>query len=89
MSLWRFNSEDLLFHNKQVYVSEKESVRAELLKLHHNDVLAEHFSVKRTLKLLTQKYYWIDMYADVKEYVTSCDICQRVKVSQYHLYSEM
>ena len=29
------------------------------------------------------------MHADVKEYVASCDICQRVKVSQHHLYSEM
>ena len=53
VSLWRFNSEDLLFHNKQEYVSEEESVKAELLKLHHNDVLAEHFNVERTLKLLT------------------------------------
>ena len=75
VSLWRFNSEDLLFHNKQVYVLKEESVRAELLKLHYNDVLVRHFSVERTLKLLTQKYYWVDMHADVKEYVTSCDIC--------------
>ena len=89
VSLWRFNSEDLLFHNKQVYVSEEESVRAELFKLHYNDVLVRYFSVERTLKLLTQKYYWIDMHTDVKEYVASCDICQRVKVSQYYLYSEM
>ena len=89
MSLWRFNSEDLLFHNKQVYVSEEESVRAELFKLHYNDVLVRYFSVERTLKLLTQKYYWIDMHTDVKEYVASCDICQRVKVSQHHSYSEM
>ena len=75
VSLWRFNSEDLLFHNKQVYVLKEESVRAELLKLHYNDVLVRHFSVERTLKLLTQKYYWVDMHADVKEYIASCDIC--------------
>ena len=53
VSLWRFNSEDLLFHNKQVYVLKEESVRAELLKLHHNDVLVRYFDVERTLKLLT------------------------------------
>ena len=75
VSLWRFNSEDLLFHNKQVYVSEEESVRAELLKLYYNDVLVKHFSVERTLKLLTQKYYWVDMHTDVKEYVASYNIC--------------
>ena len=75
VSLWRFNSEVLLFHNKQVYVLKEELVRAKLLKLHYNDVLVRHFSVERTLELLTQKYYWIDMHADVKEYVASYDIC--------------
>ena len=48
-----------------------------------------HFSVERMLELLTQKYYWIDMYADVKEYIALCDICQRVKVSQHCSYSKM
>ena len=75
VSLWRFNSENLLFHNKQVYVLKEKSVKAELLKLYYNDALAEHFSVEKTLKLLTQKYYWVNMHADVKEYITSCDIC--------------
>ena len=89
VSLWIFNSEDLLFYIKQVYVSEEKSVRAKLLKLHHNDVLVRHFSVERMLELLTQKYYWINMHADVKEYVALYDICQRVKVSQHHLYSEI
>ena len=57
MSLWRFNSDDLLFYNKQLYILKEESVKVKLLKLYYNDVLAEYFSVKKTLKLLTQKYY--------------------------------
>ena len=89
VSLWRFNSKDLLFYNKQLYVLKEKLVRAELLKLHYNNILVRHFSVKRTLKLLTQKYYWIDIYTDVKEYIALCDICQRVKVLQHHLYSEI
>ena len=72
-----------------MYVLKKVSVRAELLKLYYNDVLAGHFSVERTLELLTQKYYWIDIHADVKEYIALCDICQRVKVSQHHSYSKI
>ena len=87
--LWRVNFKGLLFHEEQIYVSKEESVRAELLKCYHNDVLAEHFEVERTLELIDHKYYWSDMSKDVKNYVFSYDICQRVKVSRHCLYSKM
>ena len=87
--LWRMNFKGLLFHEEQIYVSEEESVRAELLKHHHNNVLAEYFEVKRTLELIDCKYYWSDMSKDVKNYIFSYNIYQRIKVSRYCLYSEM
>ena len=57
LSPWRFDSKGLLFYGEQVYVPEEESVRAELLKRHHDDVLAGHFGVERTLELVGRKYY--------------------------------
>ena len=87
--LWRVNFKDLLFYEKQIYVLKEESVRAELLKHHYDDVLVRHFKVKRTLELIDCKYYWSDMSKDVKNYVFSYDICQRVKVSRHCLYSKM
>ena len=83
------NFKDLLFHKEQLYVSEKESLRAELLKCYYNNILAEHFKVERTLKLIDHKYYWNDISKDVKNYIFSYNICQRVKVSRHCLYSEM
>ena len=83
------NFKDLLFYEKQIYVLKEESVRAELLKHHHNNVLARHFEVKRTLELINHKYYWSDISKDVKNYIFSYNICQRVKVSRHCLYSEM
>ena len=87
--LWRVNFKDLLFHEEQLYVLKEESLRAELLKHHYDDVLAEHFKVERTLELIDHKYYWSDMSKNVKNYVFSYNICQRVKVSRHCLYSEM
>ncbi|KAA6412922.1 MAG: gag polymerase env [Lasallia pustulata] len=52
LSPWRFDSEGLLFYKEQVYVPEEESVWAELLKRHHDDILAGHFGVERTLELV-------------------------------------
>ena len=87
--LWIVNFKDLLFYKKQIYVLKEESVRAELLKHHYDDVLVRHFKVKRTLELIDCKYYWSDMSKDVKNYIFSYNICQRVKVSRHCLYSEM
>jgi metal-responsive CopG/Arc/MetJ family transcriptional regulator len=39
------------------YVSEKEFLRTELLKRHHDDILAGHFDVKKTVELLSRKYH--------------------------------
>ncbi len=35
------------------------------------------------------KYYWLKLTKDVKKYVFSCNICQRVKASKHHSYDEM
>jgi ribosomal protein L40E len=42
--------------------------------------LTEHFSIEWTLELVSCKYYWLKLVKDVKKYVFSCNICQRVKV---------
>ena len=73
--LWRVNFKDLLFYEEQLYVLKKESLRAELLKHHYNNVLAEYFEVERTLELIDHKYYWNNMSKDVKNYIFSYNIC--------------
>ena len=87
--LWRVNFKGLLFHKEQLYVLKEESLKAELLKHYYDNILAEHFEVERTLELIDCKYYWSDMSKDVKNYIFSYNICQRVKVSRHCLYSEM
>ena len=73
--LWRVNFKDLLFYEEQLYVLKEKSLKAELLKYHYNDVLAEYFRVERTLKLINYKYYWSDMSKDIKNYIFLYNIC--------------
>ena len=73
--LWRVNFKDLLFYKEQLYVSEKKSLRAELLKHYYDNVLTEHFRVERTLELINHKYYWSNISKDVKNYIFSYNIC--------------
>jgi hypothetical protein len=48
---------DFLKFRERYYVSEKEFLRIELLKRHHDDILADHFDVKKTVELLNKKYH--------------------------------
>ncbi len=48
---------DFLKFRKRYYVSEKEFLRIELLKRHHDDILTNHFDVKKTIELFSRKYH--------------------------------
>jgi len=56
-------------------VLNKVSVKAELLLRYYNNPLAGHFGADRTEELLRRKYHWDKMDADVKEYVSSYNVC--------------
>jgi hypothetical protein len=45
------------------------ALRAELLRLYHNNPLARHFRRAKTLKLLTRLYYWPNIEHKVREYI--------------------
>jgi hypothetical protein len=48
---------DFLKFRKRYYVFEKEFLKIELLKRHHNDILTDHFNVKKTIELFNKKYH--------------------------------
>ncbi len=52
-----FNFTELLCHKNKIYILFDEVIKNELMKLHHNDVLTEHYKVNRTIDLLFKKYY--------------------------------
>ena len=87
--VWTFDSQGLLRCSRQLYIPEDNAVREELLKRHHDDPLAGHFGVSKTQELLMRKFYWLTIKKDVKEYVDSCDICQRMKARRHRRYGEL
>ncbi len=79
----------MIEYNEFLYVSEDLSVREKLLKRHHNDSLAKHFDADKISELLDRKYYWKSMIKNVKEYINTCDIYQRVKMKHHLSYNEL
>ena len=48
-----------------------------VLYMMHNDPTAGHFGREIMFNKIKTRYYWPQMYEDVKEYVKTCDSCQR------------
>jgi len=48
-----------------------------VLFMFHNDPTAAHFAVDAMFEKIRTRYYWPQMYEDIRTYVRSCDSCQR------------
>ena len=48
-----------------------------ILEASHDHQLAGHMGVDNTYQRLSDKYYWKEMYEDIREYVKNCDTCQK------------
>jgi Integrase zinc binding domain/Integrase core domain len=48
-----------------------------VLYMMHNDPSAGHFSTDIMFDKIRSRYYWPQMYENIRQYVQSCDACQR------------
>lgn len=55
----------------------KETEVEDVLYHSHSDPLAGHFSLDETYRRIKIRYYWPQMFEDVRNYVKTCDECQR------------
>jgi hypothetical protein len=69
----------LLHYKNRVVVAPNSDIIQQLLREFHDSPIGGHSGVLRTYKRLAQQFYWPSMARIVKEYVASCDVCQRVK----------
>lgn len=57
-------------------------LRDEVLKENHDRAESGHFGVRKTLKRVGSRYYWLGWQKQVKAYVRRCVNCQQYKVEQ-------
>src|SRR5216110_915795 len=55
----------------------KEGETDAILFMTHNHEMGGHFGVDTTYNKIADRYYWKGMYDDIKNYVKSCDTCQK------------
>ena len=68
-----------MLKERKVYMLKDEELRAEIIQLHHDVPVARHRGKWKMTELVTRNYWWPGVMRDVKKYVESCDMCQRIK----------
>jgi hypothetical protein len=79
----------LLLYKGRVYVPEDAALRAEIRMLCHDDRLAGHFGVEKTLALAKRDFYWPEMNDDLERCVETCALCQFNKSKRHKPYGEL
>ena len=51
--------------------------------------MSEHFETQKTLNLIQKKYHWIVCAKQIKTYVKTYNVCQRIKVSRHKFYEKL
>ena len=53
-------------------------LRVKILQLAHDIPAAAHLGINKTKNRVEQHFYWPTMISDIKHYVQTCDVCQRI-----------
>lgn len=61
----------------QLFVPQQ--LRMSVLKAYHESVLAGHAGINSTYEAVRRRYYWVNMFSDVVEWVRSCSSCAAIK----------
>jgi len=61
---------------EKVYVPKNGELRAEIIQLHHDVLVAGHGGRWKMMELVTRNYWWPEVTRDVGRYVEGCDMCQ-------------
>ncbi|SCO20290.1 uncharacterized protein FFB20_15917 [Fusarium fujikuroi] len=81
--------DNLLYFKDRLYVLLEPNLRKEILGLYHDDPLAGHFGIKRTQELIQRKLHWEGLETDVKQYVSTCRICQGTVSKRHRPYGKL
>ena len=74
----------VLWYEHRLWVPQP--IREKVITLHHDDKTAGHYGADKTIEVLTRNYYWPKMRETVRDYISQCDVCNKVKPSRHKPY---
>lgn len=65
----------------RLYIPDDSTIKTTILHEAHDSKISGHLGTAKTLELVKRSFYWPGMHATIKDYVTSCSLCQSNKPS--------
>src|SRR4051812_2400160 len=72
----------LYYFQERLCIPDVASIRQDILHEAHDTKTAGHLGIAKTTALVKRNFYWPKMNHDIKNYVISCEFCQKNKPSQ-------
>ena len=69
----------LVLKEEKVYVLKDESLRLEIIQLHHDMPIVGHGGQYKIVELVIRNYWWPGVTKEMKQYVERYDQCERIK----------
>jgi len=63
----------------KVYIPKDKELKAEVIWIYHNILVAGHGGQWKMTELVTRNYWWLEVTRDIGKYVEGYDLCQRMK----------
>jgi len=77
------NIDGLLRFQEKIYVLQSLDLRRQIIALCHDTQIAGHPGCWKTLELVSWNYWWPQMSRYISQYVSTCDLCLRMKPWQH------
>jgi len=67
----------LLLYQGRLIVPDVDQIRTDLIRESHEQLSTAHPGIRKTIRLLTDRYYWKGLAATVERFVRNCHACRR------------
>ena len=82
LSDWSYDA-GILAYQGRVFLPDRDNVRQDIVKLHHDHPTAGHPGYLKTRQLISAGYWWPGMAQYIQKYVEGCSTCQQNKTNTH------
>ena len=71
----------LVMKCNKIYIPDDRQLKTQLLEIYHDNKLAGHMGVRKTIQLISRQLHWSGLTSDVTDWIKTCSVCCKSKTS--------
>ena len=76
----------MVFYKGRLHIPNDDALKLLVTSTEYDSKIAGHFGQDKTEELITRNFHWLNLHEYVRQYVSTCDICQRNKSPRHKKY---